>query len=103
MLERKRFKMALPVNCVNPSSFSPSERSEHEGEAVYCARLTKRESEHKGEVKTTTCGSVGVGEVKIGRILVKNVREMRMCRIPSKLSEKVNRIFILSVFKTLRW
>ncbi|KAE7996142.1 hypothetical protein FH972_000890 [Carpinus fangiana] len=52
--------MALPVNCVNPSSISPSERSEHEGEAVYCARLTKRGSEHKGEVKTTTCGLVGV-------------------------------------------
>ena len=80
---------------------SPSERSEHEGEAVYCARLIKRGSEHEGEVKTTTCGSVGVGEAKIGRILVKNARETHVCRIPSNLPENVNRRFILQVFKTL--
>jgi hypothetical protein len=71
-------------------------------EKRFTACVLQRESEHKGEVKTTTCGSVGVGEAKIGRILVKNVRDMHMCRIPSKLPEKVNRKFILPVFETLR-
>jgi hypothetical protein len=60
----------------------------------------KRRREHEGEVKTTTCGSVGVGEAKIGRFLVKNARETHVCGISSNLPEKLNIRFILQVFET---
>jgi hypothetical protein len=52
-------------------------------------------------VKTTTCGSVGVGEAKIGRILIKNARDQHVGRIPSKLPETVDGRFVLLVFETL--
>jgi hypothetical protein len=44
---------------------------------------------------------VGVGEAKIGRILLKNARETHVYRISSELPEKVNRRFILPIFETL--
>jgi hypothetical protein len=74
-----------------------SERSEHEGVAVYCTRFTNRGSEHEGEVKTMTCG---VDEVKIGSLGINRSSDRHVGRIPSKLPEKVDERFILSVFET---